>query len=253
MTLTLRAVVIAATSAITCCALASCGSDDKPDASQTQSQSTAPTTAATPSDSMSSGSSAAPTASMTTGGSAAPTSGAPSKPANGTPTGGGSDGGGSADKPKAKPVPPVTTTGKPQLGPTKAVERKTAAPVPVDKEQDFGTGVKAKISNVEAIEVTKVNPGEIKGPAAKFTVTFTNNSDKKIDLTATTVTLNYDGMEASAFSSDPAQEPPASLEPGKSASGVYVFGVPKDKRDKITIRVSYDAQAPLAIFEGKLK
>lgn len=248
MTLTLRAVVIAATSAITCCALASCGSDDKPDASQTQSQSTAPTTAATPADSMSSGSSAAPTASMTTGGSAAPTSGAPSKPANGTPKGGGS-----ADKPKAKPVPPVTTTGKPQLGPTKAVERKTAAPVPVDKEQDFGTGVKAKISNVEAIEVTKVNPGEIKGPAAKFTVTFTNNSDKKIDLTATTVTLNYDGMEASAFSSDPAQEPPASLEPGKSASGVYVFGVPKDKRDKITIRVSYDAQAPLAIFEGKLK
>lgn len=248
MTLTFRVVATAATSALACLALASCGSDDKTEAKPTQTPTTPTSSAAAPSGSMSASESATSGSTSTGTASATPPAGESKKPADGA-----SKGPAAGDKPKAKPVPPVTTTGKPQLGPTEAVERKTAAPVPVDKEQDFGTGVKAKISGIEAIEVTKVNPGEIKGPAAKFTVTFTNNSDKKIDLSATTVTLNYDGMEASAFSSEPAQEPPASLAPGKSASGVYVFGVPKDKRDKITIRVSYDAQAPLAIFEGKLK
>lgn len=235
-------------SAVACFTLSSCGSDDKTEAQNTQAPSTT-TPAADASGSMTGTPQASGSASST--GSAEPTasttgtakSGDKAKP-SAKPEG---------SKPASKPAPAVTTTGKPQLGPTEAVERKTAAPVPVDKEQDFGTGVTAKISDVSALEMTKVRPGEIKGPAAKFTVTFTNKSDKAIDLSSTTVTLNYDGMEASAFSSKPAQDPPASLAPGKSASGVYVFGVPKDKRDKITIRVSYDASAPLAIFEGKLK
>ena len=37
---------------------------------------------------------------------------------------------------------------------------------------------------------------------------------------------------------------------GESADGVYVFSVPADARDSVTIEVGYQAGAPLLLFTG---
>jgi len=38
---------------------------------------------------------------------------------------------------------------------------------------------------------------------------------------------------------------------GKSASGSYVFSVPQDERDPLTVEFSYTTDAPTVIFSGK--
>ena len=41
------------------------------------------------------------------------------------------------------------------------------------------------------------------------------------------------------------------MKPGKSASGVYVFAVPKNQRNPITVEASINADVPVAVFRGK--
>lgn len=157
--------------------------------------------------------------------------------------------------PNGSPTPDITqpepeTT--PNTGATESVPRETKTNQPVDKDAEFGTGVKAKIVSKKAIEMKNVLPGEIAGPAVAITVEYTNGTDKPVSLANTIVSLNYSGQEASSFSGEPAKNPPESLAPGKKATGVYVFGVPKDGRKNVLIRVAYAPTAPVVEFKGPI-
>jgi len=53
---------------------------------------------------------------------------------------------------------------------------------------------------------------------------------------------------------DPSRQPFAGMvQPGESGEGIYVFSVPDDARDSVTIDVGYQAGAPLLLFTGPVR
>src|SRR3712207_1179832 len=92
----------------------------------------------------------------------------------------------------------------------------------------------------------------IAGPALRVTVRVENGTAEPVALGGVAVNLAYgpDRTPASPLD-DPSRRPFATMvEPGQSAEGVYVFTVPADARDQVTIEVGYEAGAPLLQFTG---
>jgi hypothetical protein len=118
------------------------------------------------------------------------------------------------------------------------------------------------VSTVEEVEVSLVGieeiqgqangPGDVAGPALRITVRLENGTDDPLDLLAVSVAVAHgvDLVPASPLG-DPSAAPfSGTLEPGKSAQGVYVVRVPVDARDAVTVSVGYRPGAPFAVFTG---
>lgn len=153
--------------------------------------------------------------------------------------------GGTPTQEVTKPAP----ESEPQVAETEAKPRETKEVTKPEKPVEFKQGVTAKIATTKAVEIKDVMPGEIAGPAVAITVEYSNGSQKPITLDSAIVSVNYAGQEASPINSAPAKAPPPSLAPGAKASGVYVFGIPKNQRKNVTIRVSYNPNAPQIVFK----
>ncbi|SEO79318.1 hypothetical protein [Trujillonella endophytica] len=148
------------------------------------------------------------------------------------------------------PLPPTPTPS----GPTEdADELPPSLPeVPLDAPAAVGNGIVATIASIEAIEGTAVGPGNIAGPALRITVRIANGTDEAVSLDGVAVNLSYgpDRTPASPLD-DPSRSSFAGMvEPGASGEGVYVFTVPADVRDLVTVEVGYQAGAPLLLFTG---
>ncbi len=127
------------------------------------------------------------------------------------------------------------------------------APVPLDGTAEAADdGISATLESLEAIEGTGVGPGEVAGPALRVTVRVANDSAEPVDLDAVVVNASSGEDEVPAPTlGDPSAAPFAgSLEPGGTADGVYVFRVPVDARDLVTVSVGYRADAPFLVFSG---
>jgi hypothetical protein len=152
-----------------------------------------------------------------------------------------------------EPVPSALPTPEP-TGPTEDVDEPPPSlpEVPLDAEAAVGNGIVATLPSIEAIEGTAVGPGNIAGPALRVTVRIANGTDQPVALGGVSVNLSHgpDAVPASPLD-DPSRVPFATVvQPGESADGVYVFTVPADDRDEITVEVGYEAGAPLLLFTG---
>lgn len=112
-------------------------------------------------------------------------------------------------------------------------------------------GVTVQVTDIRAVSTEARFPGEIAGPGLAVTVHIINSSRAAIDLDNAIVdVLGADGSRAVQVSGSPAAPMSGSLAPGQQASGVYVFTIPQDQRDPISIRFSYAAQTPTVLFVG---
>ena len=120
----------------------------------------------------------------------------------------------------------------------------------LDETAESGEGVSVKVVKIEHVQGKANGPGEVAGPAVRLTVQVANGSPKQLSMELALVNVYYGEARTPAASlSGPGADPLAgSIDPGKSASGRYVFGVPRSKQDQLTVEFSYTTDAPTVIF-----
>ncbi len=179
---------------------------------------------------------------------------------------GGGDGDGSATA-ATQSSPPATET-EPSLGSTEPGAQATPPAedpqpivdelppsrpaVPLDRPAATGDGITATVSSIEAVDGIGEGRGNVSGPALRVTVRITNGTAEPVDLSGAAVGLTHggDAVPASPLD-DPSQAPfSGSVAPGDTAQGVYVFRVPQDDRDTVTVSVGHRAGAPFMVFTG---
>ncbi|MGY1733755.1 hypothetical protein ACI798_19785 [Geodermatophilus sp. SYSU D01045] len=150
-------------------------------------------------------------------------------------------------------VPPAPPTPEP-TGPTEDATAlpPSLPPVVVGEQAAVGDGVTAEVQDLEAVEGSAEGPGQVAGPAVRVTVRITNGTDAPVSLDAVAVDLTTGPDATPASPLEDASYAPftGTVEPGGDAVGVYVFTVPGDARDAVTVAVGYQAGAPYLVFTG---
>lgn len=140
-------------------------------------------------------------------------------------------------------IPPTTVPGGvPQ--PTRTVSISTPATIV--------TALTAQVTRMEAVIGKADGPGEIGGPAVRFTITITNRTGKTVNLSDTAVNA-YSG--AAATPAVPLRMPggvafPGSVANGRSATGVFVFNIPVASRSLVKVTVDTSVRNPVVAFRG---
>lgn len=120
------------------------------------------------------------------------------------------------------------------------------------QEPGEATGITASLVKFESVTGEVVGPGDVAAAAVRVTLDVTNTGTGPLDLNL--VVMNaYIGAQR-----DPAEtyEQPGgspvngSLAPGETATGVYLFRIPEDRRDDVTFVVDYYAGQPAITFRG---
>jgi hypothetical protein len=124
--------------------------------------------------------------------------------------------------------------------------------VALNATADAGDGVSARLASIDAIQGEAGGPGQVAGPALRVTVRILNGSGADISLDGVAVNLAYgaDNTPGSPIQDSSAAPFSGSLPAGDEAEAVYVFSVPEDSRDVVTVEVGYQPGAPLMIFSG---
>jgi hypothetical protein len=133
------------------------------------------------------------------------------------------------------------------------IPQPVAAPVPLEAKKTVKSGVSATITEIAAVQGVATGIGEVAGPAVRFKVTVVNDTATALSLDGALVDVSYGNDEEPATSlsgPDPVAFP-SSVAPGSSGTGVFVFAVPPDTRDKLTIHFSLEAETPIATFAGQ--
>ena len=126
------------------------------------------------------------------------------------------------------------------------------APVSPDQTADNGEGLTARIVKMAAVEGEAVQAGEIGGPAVQFTLELANDTDAVVDLgfIAVNAYIGEDQTPAGGLVRPGGAPFEGSLEPGKTAKGVYVYTIPENQRGDVTLTVDYRAGQPAFVFRG---
>ncbi len=156
-------------------------------------------------------------------------------------------------------VPAEGTQSPPPAVPQPAREPVTADELPpalpavaFDAPAAGDDGVRAEVVALAAVDGSGTGPGNVAGPALRVTVQLTGGTGGPValDLVSVTLTHGADQTPASPLD-DPSADPfTGSLEPGTTAEGTYVFTVPEDDRDLVTLSVGYRADASTLVFNG---
>ena len=146
-------------------------------------------------------------------------------------------------------LPSATASGPPTVETARPKPSVTAS---IDQPADIVTGVSARVTKIEAVSGVANGPGEIAGPALRITVEVTNSAEAPFDLSAAIVNLYYGKARTPAgmLSGPGVQSFPASVSPGASATGRFVFNVPKASRGTIQVEFRGSPDASVAIFAG---
>ncbi|MGN6445469.1 hypothetical protein [Amnibacterium sp.] len=146
-------------------------------------------------------------------------------------------------KPTAAPTrPPVGAA--PQPTRTASITRPTA--VPIAKE------LTASVAKMEAVTGTAQGPGEIGGPAVRFTIVIKNTTGRSVSLSNTVVNAYYGAATTPAvqLQSPGGRDFPASVADGGTAQGVFVFNIPTAGRSQVKVTVDTSVQNPVIAFSG---
>lgn len=143
-------------------------------------------------------------------------------------------------------APPTPTT---SVRPSVAVS--TLKPVAIGTPVTVTGDVQVSLKDLRRITVTANGPGETSGPAVSFVVEVRNDSAEQVDLGGFAVTATY-GKSTPAIPSgaEPSKPLSGALTAGKSASGTYVFRVPKTGSKTITVQVASNAASGIAVFRS---
>ena len=147
---------------------------------------------------------------------------------------------------------PETVSPPPVVAPQVEGAPPSFEPVGLEDAVEAGQGITAELSSVTAIQASATGPGNVDGPALAVTVRITNHSDAPVGLADVEVALTYTAEEwsASPVDDDAAAPLTGMLAGGRSVQGTYVFSVPVDQRDVVTVTVGLAAGAPLLVFTG---
>lgn len=131
-------------------------------------------------------------------------------------------------------------------------ERPVADPVEISAGASENAGVDVRITDMAAVDGEAQGIGEVAGPAVRFTVSVTNNTDAPVDLSSAVMTVEsgVDNAPCTPLSGPDAVPLPTAVDPGQTVTGSYVFLVPVSSRDQVTVYLSYSIDAPVAAFKG---
>jgi len=136
--------------------------------------------------------------------------------------------------------------------PVEAVPLPELPPVPLTEQVAPVPGVIVSIGDLAAVEGEAQGPGEVGGPALRFTLSLRNDGDDPVSLESTVVTV-YSGPEQVPATelTEPGGVPlPGEIAAGATATGVFIFTVPPEQRDQVKIGVDYTVGVPIVVFEG---
>lgn len=189
-------------------------------------------------------------------------------PAAGSPDPAAASGAPAAGAPAAASGAPATAptpSGPPEVNPAPVnrsgksdqeladIAQPTAAPVELTAKKAVKVGVSATITDMTAVQGVATGIGEVAGPAVRFKVTVVNGTAAPISLDRALVDLSY-GKEDSPAGQLSGPDPvafPASVAPGATGAGVFIFAVPLDARDTVKIHFNLEAETPIATFAGR--
>lgn len=164
-----------------------------------------------------------------------------------------------------EPVSGPAETATPRTTPVPAPDDTTiedvieeAPPAPMqDAELDdvvtLDTGVRVSVVEIAGITVEAETPGELAGPAVAATIRFENESGEPLDVGGAMVSLvDAAGNVGAPTTSSPAAPTIGTIDDGDATEGIYVFRIPEDTRNDITLTVDYAAGAPVVVFHGSV-
>lgn len=150
--------------------------------------------------------------------------------------------------------PSVAPTEEPQAGAPGSpdVLRPTAAPVAIDEPAEPEPQVEVRLTSIEAVEGEANIPGEVGGPSLRVTVTIDNATSAALDLTSAVVNLYYgaDRLPAIDLLEPGKVDFPGNVRAGETASGTFVFLVPVDERDDVTVEFDLSSDSTVLLFAG---
>jgi hypothetical protein len=132
------------------------------------------------------------------------------------------------------------------------IAQPVAAAVDLMSRKAVKGGVSATITEMTAVQGVAAGIGEVAGPAIRFKVTVFNDTAEALPLDRAVVDISYgnDEQPATPLSGPDPTAFPASVAPGESGLGVFIFAVPLDARDKVRIHFNLEAETPIATFAG---
>jgi len=109
-----------------------------------------------------------------------------------------------------------------------------------------------RVVKMEAVAGKADGPGEIAGPAVRFTIRIENTTGKTVALSNTVVNAYYGSDESPAVQLrlPGGSDFPAGVKDGATATGVYLFNIPTDERSDVRVTVDTAVNNPVIAFEG---
>lgn len=163
------------------------------------------------------------------------------------------DPGVTAPETPSAPAESSAATEEPAPDPTdSAVPLAELPPVPLSEQVAPVPGVVFGIDGLESVEGVAQGPGEVGGPALRFTLTVRNDTEAPVSLVSTVVNL-YAGSEQlpTVDLREPDAVPlPEDVAAGASVTGVFVFSVPVEEREQVKVGVDFTVGVPIVVFEG---
>jgi len=152
------------------------------------------------------------------------------------------------EAPNPDPAAPET----PATVPGDAVPPVEQPPVALTDSAAAVPEVVFSLGALQAVDGEAQGPGEVGGPAVRFTLTVRNDTTETVSLAATIVNF-YAGADQSPAGEifHPGGAPlPREVKPGQSVSGTFLFVVARSDRTQVKITVDYSVGVPLVVFEG---
>lgn len=139
---------------------------------------------------------------------------------------------------------------------TPGVTRVTAPPAPFASPVTYPDGVKLAITGITQGTSQGKGPGVFVGsPRTAVALDLTNGTTADIGLDHVVVTMTYatPRLVASPVYEDGTLDLTGTVKPGEKATATYMFSVPTDQLDNVTMSVDFDGVHAAATFEGSVK
>lgn len=164
----------------------------------------------------------------------------------------------SSASPDASPSP-SSTEAAPEESPAPETPADPSNPFPEQEpvapaETGTADGIEARLVQFESVTGEVVGPGDVAAAAVRVTVDIVNTGAAPLDLNL--VVMNaYMGEQrdpAETYEQPGGQPVSGSLAPGDTATGVYLFRIPEDRRGDVTFVVDYLAGQPAITWRGQV-
>ncbi|MEP7019962.1 MAG: hypothetical protein ABI808_04885 [Pseudonocardiales bacterium] len=129
----------------------------------------------------------------------------------------------------------------------------TAASTPFNKPARYPDGIALQILGVTQRTITETGPGAMTGkPKTTFTVKFTNDSHRVIQLNQVVVSVSYGPSHALAAPvyDGGVNDFAGSVAPGKAVQTQYAFSIPTASLSNVRMSVDFDGLHTAATFVG---